>query len=233
MVRPLDPATATATTQSIIPLAAIVKLYVVGDPLLAWTGYGDLVFAANQTGDTELDGNTFKGLEDIVELAGISEGIGGTDGLEITLPGVDLNDDEMKQVIRDRDRWQFQRGIVWLMLLDPDTYAIAGKPFRIRTGRIDNMPYSEANGKGVIKCTIEGQQAYGNEALNSRYSEQVDINPNDTSQTWVWNLANMSAIIGQATAPSLNHQISYTNAGSGYNYKISSAPGAGINSRFI
>jgi hypothetical protein len=184
--------------------------------LLAWTGIGDLTFGAGQTGDTELDGVTFKGIGDALELSGLSEGIGGTDGLQVTLPGVDLNSNEMKQIIRDRDLWQFQRALTWLMLIDPDTGAITGKPFRIRTGRIDNMPYKEDRGKGSLNCVIEAQQAYGNEALNSRYSEQSDINSTDTSQKWVWNLANMSPIIGRSTAAEVNRQIAATNPGSGY-----------------
>lgn len=218
MVRPLDPATAIGVTQPIIPLAAIIKLYVVGDPLLAWTGYGDLKFNAGQTGDTELDGSTFKGIGDIIELSTISEGVGGTDSLDVSLPGVDLNNNEMKQVIRDRNLWQFQRALAWLMLIDPVSGAITGKPFRIRTGRIDSMPYSENANGGIIKCKIESQQAYGNEALNSRYSEQIDINSNDTSQKWIWSLANMSAVIGKATAAELNQQIGKNNPGSGAKY---------------
>ncbi len=226
MVRPLDSATAAAVGNPIIPLAAIVRLYIVGDPLLAWTGLGDLVFGAGATGDPELDGATFKGIGSIIELAGISEGVGGTDGLAITLPGVDLNNLAMKQVIRDRNLWQFQRGLVWLMLINPDTGAITGKPFRVRTGRIDSMPYRQQNGEGSITAVIEGQQAYGTEALNSRYSEQPDININDTSQKWVWNLANMSAIIGKSTAAELNRQVAATNPGGG-NVMVTGGSGGG------
>jgi hypothetical protein len=211
MVRPLDPATATATSGVIIPLAAIVYLDIQNDPLYAWTGIGDLTFAAGATGDAGLDGKTFYGLGDILEMKSISEGVGGSDGLEISFPGVDLNDTMMQQVIRDRDRWQFRRAIAWLMLLDPVTMGIAGKPFRIKTGRMDSMPFEENNEGATIKCVIEGQQSYGNEPLNTRYSEQIDLNSVDTSQKYVYQLANMSPIIGISSVAEVNAAIADTN----------------------
>ena len=208
--RILDAATATAFDNPILPMAAIVYLDVQNDPLFAWSGIGDLVFTAGQTGDANLDGNTFSGTGTLIEIGSIAEGIGGSDSLEITLPGVDINDNELKQVVTNRNRWQFRRAIVWLVLLDPNTYAIAGKPFRIKTGRMDQMPYSENASGGTIKCTIEGQQSYGNSALATRYAEQIDINPNDTSQKYVFWLANVTAgAAGVASASSV------TNSGGG------------------
>lgn len=196
MTRPLDASTATALEGAIIPMATIVYLDVLNDPLFAWTGIGDLVFTAAQTGDSSLDNKTFTGLGEAAEISNINEGAGGSDKLEITLPGTSLNDPMMRQLIRDRQRWQFRRAIVWLMVLDPVTMQIAGKPFRIKTGRMDAMPYSETRGRGTIKLSIEGQQAYGNQPLNSRYSEQIDIDASDNSQSWVHFLANTQPKLG-------------------------------------
>lgn len=200
MSRPLEPAVKTALDKPILPLAAIVYLDILDDPLFAWSGFGDLVFAAGQTGDISLDGKTFKGTGTIIEVSAVSEGMGGSDALEISMPGVDPYEPLMRQLVTNRNRWQFRRAVVWLMLLDPDTDAIVGKPFRIKTGRMDKMPYSETDEAGVIKVSIEGQQAYGNAPLGTRYSESRDIDPRDNSQSWVHSLANMTAAIGQATA---------------------------------
>ncbi len=192
MTRPLETATATAVSAPILPLAAIVYLDILDDPLFAWTGIDDLIFTAGQTGDISLDSKTFKGIGTIIEISNVSEGVGGSDALEMSLPGVDPLQPMMKQLITDRRRWQFRRAIVWMLVLDPVTGSIEGKPFRIKTGRMDKMPYTESNQGGVIKVKIEGQQAYGSEPLNSRYSEQVDLNPNDNSQKWVHSLANIT-----------------------------------------
>lgn len=200
MTRPLEVATSLALDKPELPLAAILYLDILGDPLYCWSGIGDLPFAAAETGDPSLDGFTFKGTGTIVNISTISEGVGGSDALEVSLPGVDIAEPMLRQLITNRNRWQFRRAVVWLMALDPNTYAIAGKPFRIKTGRMDQMPYSENNREGVVKCKIEGQQAYGNIPLATRYSEQIDINPNDISQKYVHSLANMTAALGQASS---------------------------------
>lgn len=200
MTRPLDPVTSAGLDKPILPLAVILYLNIEGDPLFAWSGIGDLPFAPGETGDPSLDGKTFLGTGNLIEVSTISEGVGGSDALEITLPGVDIGQPMLRQLISNRNRWQFRRAVVWLMLLDPDTDAIAGKPFRIKTGRMDQMPYNENDKSGNVKCKIEGQQAYGNIPLATRYSEAIDINPNDTSQKYVHSLANMTAALGQASA---------------------------------
>lgn len=202
MTRPLDPATSTALGNTILPLAFIVYLDIKDDPFYAWTGIGDLPFAGGATGDPSLDGNTFYGLGTVAEIGTISDGAGGSDALIVKLPGVDLNDVILKQILTDRRRWQFRRAIVWAMLLDEVTGAIVGKPFRVKTGRMDQMPFGEDKGVGYVSCKIEGQQAYGNEPLETRYAENALINPNDNSQRYVYSLANMTAGLGKNSIPS-------------------------------
>lgn len=196
MTRPLDTTTAAALDLPVIPLATIVRLDIVGDPLYCWTGLGDLTFGASETGDPALDGFTYLGTGTAIDIGQVSEGAGGSDALELSLAGVSLSDPMLRQVIANRNRWQFKRALVWMMLLDATTGAIAGKPFRIKTGRIDKMPYDESNGIGIVKCRIEGQQSYSKEATGTRYSEQRDIVSTDTSQDYIYSLANMAAQFG-------------------------------------
>ena len=201
MTRPLDSSTAAATGNPVLPIATIIRLDIVGDPLFCWTGIGDLVFAPGATGDTALDGQTFLGTGTAVEVGTATDGAGGSDSMDLALAGVSLSDPMLRQLIFNHNRWQFKPAYVWLVLLDPVTSAIVGKPFRIKTGRIDKMPYEESKGKGIIKCRIEGQQSYGNQPLATRYSEQKDIDPADISQDFVYSLANMPANFGTISAP--------------------------------
>lgn len=200
MSRPLDTATAAAFQQSDLPVGFIIYLDILSDPLLTWTGLGDLVFAAGATGDAQLDGNTFIGSGTAFEIGATTDAIGGSDVMSITLTGVDLTQPMLRQVITNRNRWQFRRAYVWMMVLDPVTYAIVGKPFRIKTGRMDQMPYAESANGGVVTCKIEGQQAYGKQPLMTRYSEALDLNNTDVSQNYVYSLANMTAALGTASA---------------------------------
>jgi hypothetical protein len=191
-------AVGTALDSGSVNWAYIIRLDVVDDPLFAWTGFGDLVFTAGQTGDTALDGFTFQGITHLIaEVGAVQDGQGGSGALEITMPGVDLTDELMRQIVFDRRRWQFLPGRVWIALLD-DNGNLIGKPIRMRSGHMDKMPVTEDDeGKGTIQCIIESQQAYATQALNTRYSEQKEIDSNDNSQDWVWQLANMTPALGQ------------------------------------
>lgn len=216
MTRPLAAATATALDGAIVPLAVIAYLDILGDPFYGWSGIGDLTFAAAETGDPALDNKTFGGISNLMQISEISEGAGGSDSLELTFPGVDMNDQLAKQIITVKNRWQFRRAIVWLVLLDPVTAAIVGKPFRIKTGRMDAIPYSESGDKAELRVSVEGQQAYGSEPLNTRYSEQINLDNTDTSQQYVYNLSNMSANIGTKTAGLLGGPRAGAFMGSGF-----------------
>ena len=107
--RPLDTATAAAFQLSDLPLGFIIYLDILGDPLLTWTGLGDLAFAAAQTGDAQLDGNTFTGSGNIFEIGAMADSIGGSDVMTISLTGVDITLPLLRQLIYNRNRWQFRR----------------------------------------------------------------------------------------------------------------------------
>lgn len=192
-------AVGSALDSSSINWAYIIRLDVENDPLFAWTGFGDLTFGASQTGDTALDGQTFQGITHLIaEVGAVQDGQGGSGALEIVVPGVDLQDEMMRQVVFDRRRWQFRPGRVWIALFD-DNGALLGNPIRMRSGYMDKMTVTEDDdGQGTVKCIIESQQAYAGPALNTRYSEQREIDSADNSQDWVWQLANMTPALGQA-----------------------------------
>lgn len=199
MSRIIDAATADALDAPTINLVFIVSLDIQDDPILAWTGLGDLSFGASETGDAALDGKTFFGLtHTVAEIGTVADGKGGSAAVDLTLPGVDLTDDALRQVVYDTARWQFRTARLWFALLDDDGVVI-GKPVRMKTGRMDQMPVSEdEEGMGTVVCRIESQQAYAGGPLATRYSEQDEIDPTDTSQKHVWALANMTAALGEA-----------------------------------
>jgi hypothetical protein len=210
-----------------VPVAFIMRLEITGDPLYAWTGFGDLVIGAAQTGDTALDGRTYTGITHLVaDIGVVSDGRGGSSALEISLPGVDLTDEAMRQVVYNQNKWQFKQAWVWLAILDGDGSPI-GTPIRLKSGRMDQMVVEESeDGAGVVRCIIEGHQAYGGEALATRYSEQGELDATDTSQKWVWQLANMTPGLGQANSLAGSSGSPAVNASSGSG-RGGVAPGGG------
>jgi hypothetical protein len=194
-----DGALGTALGGSSLNVAYIIRLDVETDPLFAWTGYGDLVFGASETGDPSLDSQTFYGITHLVADIGAVEDSHGSNGLKIVLPGIDLTAPAMQQVVYDKRKWQFKAARIWLLFLD-DNGAIIGKPIRVRSGKMDQMKVIETDdGEGIVECMVESAQAYAGEALNTRYSEQAELDATDNSQRYVWQLANQNPTVGKRT----------------------------------
>jgi hypothetical protein len=65
---------------------------------------------------------------------------------------------------------------------------------------MDQMKVIETDdGEGIVECMVESAQAYAGEALNTRYSEQAELDATDNSQRYVWQLANQNPTVGKRT----------------------------------
>lgn len=199
MARTIDPATAALVDSPTVGWAYFIRLDIASDPILVWTGFGSYSFLAGFA-DTALAGQTFDGITHLVgEVSPVTEGQGGSEALRLSLPGVNLADEAMRQVVYDRRQWQFRQAWVWVALLGP-TGDMVGSPIRLKSGRMDQMTVVEnEDGSGTVYCQIESAQSYSGEALFTRYSEQKDLDSTDISQDYVWSLANMTPAIGSAT----------------------------------
>jgi len=193
MTRGLDPALEAEVQKDIIRPVWIIRLDIKDDPVNIWTGRGD--FSPVGTGDADLDGQTFLGSGDILNIGAIQDTEKGSRALSIKLPGVDLSEPLLAQVVNDLRVWQFREAWVWFGLLDPTgTFVI--NPFRVKTGRMDSMTLENSADSGSIEVIIESHQSFISNALGTRYSEQVTIDPTDISQTFIHDLANKQPGVG-------------------------------------
>jgi len=195
MARSLDAATATALVADIVYSMWLIRLDIDTDPVYIHTGFGNLTFGGGY--DTKLQGVTFVGVGNIGEIGVISDDSGGSQAVTLKLPGVDLADDYLHQIISSGDKWQRRNAYLFMATLDASG-AILGKPFRVKTGRIDKMEITIDPGAstGELTVTLESQQAYMSQALNTRWIEQNQIDSTDTSQNYVLSLANKVPSIG-------------------------------------
>lgn len=198
--RDLNPVTKAALASDVVYMAFIIRLDILGDPVLIWTGTRD--YKPVGTGDAALDGLTFEGMGAIGKIGNIVDGRGGSQAVKLTLSGIDISSPLLRQVVGDNRTWQFRQAWIWIATLNAD-YEVIGVPFRVKTGRMDQMPVGKSGRKGdYVSVTIESHQAYASDVLNTKYSEQKDIDPTDTSQNYVHDLANKPAVIGGASASS-------------------------------
>lgn len=187
MPRDMHSATAAALEESLIRPAWVIFMDIEGDPVLVWTGLGPITFPG--TTDPALVDLTFEGIANVGEIGAIVDDRGGSQAVRLALAGVDMEEEALRQVVFNEERWQFRRAYMWIVLLDEDGLPI-GEPVRAKTGRMDQMEHTEEDGEGRIEVTVESHQAYASEALNTRWSEQRELDDTDTSQDYVADLAN-------------------------------------------
>lgn len=193
MTRDLTAGMITEVQEPLIKPVWILRLDIDTDPLYAWTGRGD--FSPTGTGDSALDGNTFIGLGNIGKIGDIEDTENGSNTVQLVLPGVDLNETALQEVVLNERLWQNRQGWIWFGLLDT-TYNTIISPTRVKTGRMDQMTVSGSGGTGTVTVALESHQSYVSQALNTRYSQQDELDATDTSQDYVHDLANRQPGIG-------------------------------------
>lgn len=194
---------ATAFGAAVVNIAWLLRLDIDQDPVYAWTGLGPLVIPPGTYTDTRLNGITFEGLANIGEIGKISDGVQGSQAVRLSLPGIQLTDDALRQIVYDQRKWQGLPGYLWVVPLT-DAGALWGQPVRAKTGRMDNLKVEKRKGTGLVRIDLESFNSYSQQGLMTRYSEQKELDATDTSQTWVHDLANKLAGIGDKANATAN-----------------------------
>lgn len=199
MTRTLTSGMQTEVAADVIKPVWILRLDIETDPLYVWTGRGN--FIPTGTGDTSLDGFTFLGLGNIGNISAIRDTNRGSSAVKVSLPGVDLNDTALKELLTDAKKWQFRQAWVWFGLLNT-TYGVVVDPFRVKTGRMDHLSITGSGTSGTVVVEIESNQSFVSEASGTKYSEQKElIDSNDVSQDYTYDLANSNPGIGDKADP--------------------------------
>lgn len=188
--------TAGMVTEVALPLITpvwFIRLDITTDPVIAWTGFSD--FTPSSTGDTAFDTFTFIGIGDVGQIGQIVDTDAGSQALKLKLPGIDLNDDVLKQVITNSETWQNRRAWIWYGLLNT-AYGVIVDPTRVKTGKMDQLRVTGSGETGIVEVTIESHQANISEPLNTHYSGQINLDASDTSQNYALDLSSKRPEIG-------------------------------------
>jgi hypothetical protein len=87
---------------------------IVGDPVRATTLPGGKTFGASETGDADLDGDTFVHVPgDVVNVGDVTHGAGGSQPLEITLSGLAGPDNALLAALGTASNWRGRIGRLW------------------------------------------------------------------------------------------------------------------------
>ena len=187
MTRDLTTSTQTALQQRVVRPVLIGRLDIDSDPVFAWTGPG--LFAPTGTGDAALDDQTYDPAEAFIDISEITEdqGIGGP--VTIVAAGNDLNQDLLRQVVRDKRAWRGKPAYLWMGLLDADEKTVIANPFRVKSGIIASMSVTRSPSTASVSVTIDEDLGRARSAP-FRLQDHRRLYADDTATAFMAKLAN-------------------------------------------
>ena len=165
----------------------IASLDIAGDPIKGWTGPG--LFMPVGTGDTALDGNVFDPQEAPVEISDFVDNQGIGEAVTITMAAVDLDQDVIRQLIRDKRKYLGRRATIWFALLDETEAGVLPNPERLKTGVIVSMSMSRNKEQETIEIIID-EDLGGSRGGELRIIDHTKFWADDTFSSFVHKLVN-------------------------------------------
>lgn len=193
MSRPDATASAALDAQVIRPVF-FCYLDVLGDPLRANTSGRS--FLISGTGDLDLDGFTFDGLDPtFVDVGPVRHKEGGSDTVTAKLSGLVNLDTDLLNVIGDKANWQGRVGRLWRTIRNADG-AQQGGFQHYYTGWMTALSIGGSPEAQTINLTIESYLAAYTAASNRGYLDQASYDPGDQSA-----LASIAIANGTSASP--------------------------------
>lgn len=175
----------------------IVYLNFATDILRAWTGPGDLVVGASQTGDSDLDGNTFKQIDAPFTISDMGEDM--TSGSKVTITYSASPDSAavVRQIVRDDVNWQLRTAKIWVGFLQSDLATMHNEVKQLFGGVMVSAQVSRKQSEGaIIQLTLDSdlRNARGSPV---RWVDHQRFYSTDTFSTFIIPLANGKLASGQ------------------------------------
>ncbi len=189
----------TGLEAGVVRECLIGRFDILSDPLTAWTGPGTL--APTSTGDPALDGQIFINLAPYFGLTEVIEdqGIGGP--ITLTVSGHDLDEDILRQIVRDQREWRGRSAWLWLALLNADEATIITSPMRIKTGVMTQMMVHRDKDGATVGITID-QDLGRAQGAAWRWIDHPRLFAADTFSSFVIPLSNRPQGLGD---PNINN----------------------------
>ena len=169
----------TALDEAYIRPIFFAYLDIDGDPLRACTANQSITI--NGTGDTDLDGFTFDGIDpQFIDIGSVKERDGGSETVSCKLSGLVGVDDSLLALIGDPAKWQGRIARLWFIIRDR-TNVDRGAITSYYTGYMIALSISGSPQSQTIEMSIESYLAAFSKASNRTYLDQELFDPGDLS----------------------------------------------------
>lgn len=177
----------TGLEDRVVRPVLIARLDILGDPVLGWTGPG--LFAPSGTGDVAMDGQVFDPQTAPVDISDFTENQGIDEAVTITMAATDLDQDVLRQLIRDKRTYLRRKAWIWFGLLDETEAGVLPNPERLKTGYITSMKMMRSEGEEVVEIVID-EDLGGVKGQELRILDHPRFWPGDTFSSFVLALVN-------------------------------------------
>ncbi len=191
----MDAATIEALGQEIVYVQWFAWIDIEGDPVRAVSGVQDIVFGAGETGDPDLDGQTFNAVpSDLVAIGDVGHSEGGSETVTAMLSGLPVEDGGLLDVVGQKAKWRKREARLWFRLLEPinnPPTQFAPLPIhRYYSGYLVNLTVETSADEQTIVATIENYLAALSEGSGLTYLHQSEFDPGDNSASQTLAAAN-------------------------------------------
>lgn len=178
MSRAIGDASAALSEAYVRPIF-FAYLNIDGDPLRACTANQSITI--NGTGDADLDGFTFDGIDpQFVDIGTVKERDGGSDTVICKLSGLVGIDDALLALIGDTAKWQGRLARLWFIIRDQGNID-RGAITSYYTGYMVALSITGSPSSQTIEMSIESYLAAFSKASNRTYLDQELFDPGDLS----------------------------------------------------
>ena len=197
-----------ALDASVIKPVFFVWLDIDGDPVRANTSGRDIT--PTGTGDPDLDGHTFTGINgDVLDVSSVKFQEGGSDSVTVRLSGLPGIDDDTLAVIEDVANWRGREARLWHIIRNAANVQQGGY-HAYYTGRMAALRHSGSVQGQSLTLTIESYLAMLSEASNRTYLDQERFDSGDLSAK-----ASIAIANGNYTGASTTSASTITETGTG------------------
>lgn len=175
----MDATAAAALKAQVIRPVFLVYLDVIGDPLRACTAGQSLLFSG--TGDEDLDGHIFDGIDPtVVDIGPVRMKEGGSEPVKAKLSGIVALDEDLMNLLGDRANWWGRTARLWRIIRNAEGVQ-QGAIQHYYTGYMVDLEIGGDPSNQTIEMTIESYLAAFSGASHRNYLDQELYDPGDLS----------------------------------------------------
>jgi hypothetical protein len=176
-----DATAAAALDAQVIRPVFFCYLDIVGDPLRACTAGQSIAFAPGATGEPDLDGHTYDGINPrFIDIGPVRQKDGGSDSITCKLSGLVTLDTALLNIIGSPANWQGRTARLWRTIRDA-AGTQQGAIQHLFTGWMTSLVIAGSPEGQTINLTIQSYLAAFSGASGRTYLDQEQFDPGDLS----------------------------------------------------